>query len=95
MPEHDEPRRVRGTVPKGDRRALTVRVPTKQWEIYEQQRVALGYKSLSDFAAALLAKYHGLPVPEYAQYADEAREAREAAEASGSVEVQPQLHLAS
>jgi len=54
-----------GTRPKGDRRAITVRVPVDQWEEFDAARRIAGYSSLSDYVAALLAEQHGLPVPDY------------------------------
>lgn len=66
MLQHDQPeRRKPGTRPKGDRRAITVRVPSDQWSAFDAARRECGYDSLSDYIAALLAEHHGLPVPGY------------------------------
>ena len=60
-------RRKPGTRPKGDRHAITVRVPDAQWEIFEAAARTGGYRSLSDYVCALLAEHHHLHVPAYAQ----------------------------
>ncbi len=61
-----EPRRAKpGTRPKGERKAITVRTPADHHRIFDEARQQLGYASLSDYVAALLAEHHGLPVPPY------------------------------
>lgn len=60
-------RRKPGTRPKGDRRAITVRVPAEQRPVYEHAAGAAGYDNLSDYVTALLAEHHGLAVPAYAR----------------------------
>jgi len=62
-----ESRRKPGTRPKGDRRAITVRVPADQWEVFDQARKRAGYDSLSDYVTAILAEEHGLEIPDYAK----------------------------
>ncbi len=62
-----ESRRKPGTRPKGDRRAITVRVPTGHHPVYESAAAAAGYDNLSDYVNALLAEHHGLAVPAYAK----------------------------
>ncbi len=59
-------RRKPGTRPKGNRHAITVRVPEDQWELYRQFAQSEGYESLSDYVCALLAREHDLRVPDYA-----------------------------
>ncbi len=54
-----------GTRPRGDRSAITVRVPTEHARVYEQSARDAGYASLSDYLGALLAREHRLPEPEY------------------------------
>lgn len=57
-----------GTRPKGDRRAITVRVPREQfYDIVDNARRDAGYDNLSDYITALLAEEHGLEVPPYAR----------------------------
>lgn len=56
-----------GQRPKGDRRAITVRVPRDQWDVFDDARKVAGYESLSDYVVALLAERHDLPVPGYAR----------------------------
>jgi hypothetical protein len=58
-------RRRPGTPPKGDRAAITVRVPTAHHTVYERTARAQGYDSLSDYLGALLAELHGLQPPDY------------------------------
>ena len=62
-----EPRRKPGTRPKGERRAITVRVPAEQRPVYERAATAAGYDNLSDYVTALLAEHHSLAVPAYAK----------------------------
>lgn len=62
-----ESRAKPGTQPKGDRRAITVRVPRSHWDIFDAARKQAGYRSLSDYITVLLAEHHGLDVPSYAQ----------------------------
>ena len=52
-----ESRAKPGTRPKGDRRAITVRVPRSQWAIFDGARKRAGYQSLSDYVTALLAEH--------------------------------------
>lgn len=54
-----------GTVPKGDRSAITVRVPLAHREVYAQRAREQGYESLSDYLGAQMALRHNLEVPEY------------------------------
>jgi|APEBP8051072661_1049379.scaffolds.fasta_scaffold04998_2 hypothetical protein len=70
-----ESRAKPGTRPKGDRRAITVRVPRSQWAIFDGARKRAGYQSLSDYVTALLAEHHGLDVPDYARLDDPDQEA--------------------
>lgn len=53
-----------GTPPKGDRSAITVRVPRTHRELYEQTASEEGLP-LSDYIGLLLARAHGLDDPEY------------------------------
>jgi hypothetical protein len=53
-----------GTVPKGDRSAITVRVPRAHRFVYEDEASKLGM-ALSDYLGLLLARTHGLEDPEY------------------------------
>lgn len=53
-----------GTVPKGDRSAITVRVPRTHRGVYEQQAADVGLP-LSDYIGLLLARVHQLEDPEY------------------------------
>ncbi len=53
-----------GTVPKGDRSAITVRVPRDHRGVYEQKATELGLP-LSDYIGLLLARAHRLEDPEY------------------------------
>lgn len=69
-----ESRAKPGTRPKGDRRAITVRVPSSQWAVFDMARKRAGYQSLSDYVTALLAERHGLAVPDYARLDDPGQE---------------------
>ncbi len=60
-----EVRRKPGPRPKGERKAFTVRTPAEHHRLFEDAYKALGYASLSDYVAALLAEHHGLAVPPY------------------------------
>lgn len=68
-------RRKPGPRPKGDRRAITVRIPRSQWEEFDAARKEAGYSNLSDYVAVLLAQHHGLQVPSYARPPDPQQEA--------------------
>lgn len=64
-------RRKPGTRPKGNRKAITVRVPSDQFEVIDEARQTAGYGNMCDYLAALLAKHHGLAVPSYARLSDQ------------------------
>ena len=69
-----ESRAKPGTRPRGDRRAITVRVPRAQWDAFDAARKQAGYRCLSDYITALLAEHHGLDVPSYAKLPDPGQE---------------------
>ena len=60
-------RRKPGPKPKGDRSAITVRVPSEHARVYEEAAREAGFQSLSDYLCAHLAQGHGLAQPEYLQ----------------------------
>ncbi len=62
-----ESRRKPGTRPKGDRRAITVRVPDDLWHVLDAARKNAGYDNLSDYVTAVLAEDHQMEVPDYAK----------------------------
>ncbi len=53
-----------GQQPKGDRAAITVRVPRNHYEIHAQAARDAGL-SLSDYLTVVLAEAQGLPIPSY------------------------------
>ncbi len=53
-----------GQQPKGDRAAITVRVPRNHYEAYSEAARAAGL-SLSDYLTVVLAEARGLPIPGY------------------------------
>jgi len=55
-----------GTRPKGDRRAITLRVPRGYFDAYDQARDAAGFKNMSDYLNAVVARAHSLQPPAYA-----------------------------
>jgi len=57
-------RRRPGTPPKGDRSAITVRVPRSHRSVYEQAAAQQGLP-LSDYIGVLLARAHELQDPDY------------------------------
>lgn len=57
-------RRKPGQQPKGDRAAITVRVPRDHYDVIFAAAQAAGL-SLSDYVTVILAEQHGLPVPDY------------------------------
>lgn len=69
-----EQARKPGTRPRGDRAAISMRVPIDQRAIYEARAAELGIP-LSSWAAIKLAEAEGLPIPDYV--ADEIRKAEE------------------
>lgn len=60
-------RRKPGTRPKGERRAITVRVPAGDWSVYETASRAAGFDNLSDYVNAILAQHHDIAVPGWMQ----------------------------
>lgn len=59
-------RRKPGTRPRGDRAAISLRVPVDQRAVYEERASELGIP-LSSWVAIKLAEAEGLPVPDYVQ----------------------------
>lgn len=59
-------RRKPGTRPRGDRGAISVRVPVDQRSIYEELAAELGIP-LSSWVAKQLAEAQGLEIPDYIQ----------------------------
>lgn len=57
-------RRKPGTRPKGDRSAITCRVPVAHREVIEQAAAEEGM-GISDYVALVLARSLGLPDPEF------------------------------
>lgn len=57
-------KRKPGQQPKGDRAAITVRVPRNHYEVYADAARESGL-SLSDYLMSVLAELNELPVPEY------------------------------
>ena len=53
-----------GQQPKGDRAAITVRVPRNHYDAIAAAAHAAGL-SLSDYVTVILAEHHGLEVPAY------------------------------
>jgi len=64
-------RRKPGTRPKGDRAAITVRVPPNHRDLYAECAEREGYTCLGDYLTALLAREHGLQVPPYIRMREE------------------------
>lgn len=54
-----------GTVPKGERDPITIRVPPEHKVLYDRLAKEGGYDSLSDYICARMAALHDLEVPEY------------------------------
>lgn len=57
-------KRKPGQQPKGDRAAITVRVPREHYDTYVAAAQAEGL-SLSDYMTLVLCDAHGLRVPDY------------------------------
>ncbi|WP_203338640.1 hypothetical protein [Nocardioides limicola] len=53
-----------GRKPKGNRAAISCRVPSDQKPLFEEAARAAGMP-LGDYVAVILAEHHGFPVPEY------------------------------
>lgn len=53
-----------GRKPKGDREAISCRVPSDHKPTYEDHAREAGMP-LGDYVAVILAEHHGLPVPSY------------------------------
>lgn len=79
-------RRKPGTRPRGDRAAISLRVPKDQRAIYEQRAAELGIP-LSSWVAIKLAEAEGLDVPAYVQ--EEIRKAALLREITASQEELP------
>lgn len=62
----DQQRRKPGTRPRGQRTAISVRVPVDQRSIYEERAAELGIP-LSSWVTIKLAEAEGLEVPDYVQ----------------------------
>jgi hypothetical protein len=59
-----------GTPSKGDRKAITVRVPAGEDELFEVIEATwkrLGFRSANDYLNVVLAQVHGTTVPAYAR----------------------------
>lgn len=77
----------RGTRPRGNRTAITVRVPDEQYAEYASQAEELGIP-IGSWAAIVLARSQGLEVPEYIRTEiRKAKERRLADEASRAEEL--------
>ena len=59
----------RGRKPKGQREAISAKVPTDHKPIYEEAADAAGIP-LCDYVAVVMAKHHGLPAPTYLEVVD-------------------------
>ena len=56
-----------GRASRGPRKAVMVRVPEAYYATYADEARRRGYTCLGDYANALLAQAHELPVPEFAK----------------------------
>lgn len=54
-----------GTVPKGNRAPITIRVPPEHKQLYDQLAKEGGYDGTCDYICAQLAALHELEVPDY------------------------------
>lgn len=74
--------------PRGERSAISIRVPVDQRAVYEEQAAALGIP-LSSWTAIVLAESVGLPIPDYVE-----KEIHKAAARRALQEGQEELPLA-
>ncbi|MGB4836085.1 MAG: hypothetical protein WBP28_08465 [Nostocoides sp.] len=67
MAAHKTPHGKPGRASRGPRKAVMVRVPEAYYPTYTEEAKRRGYNCLGDYANALLAEAHELPVPEFAK----------------------------
>lgn len=80
--------RKRGMPSRGERSAISIRVPIDQRAVFEERAAALGIP-LSSWSAIVLAEAAGLPIPDYVE-----KEIRKAAARRAIEEGQEELPLA-